>query len=625
MTNTPKSNKVRRGGKRKWNGGKAVVRKGPDALSYASLFYEAVNTPRSLMLYILLKHKQYKDLVSVGIRPSDYNDVRLFFLDYQCTKLLAKCTDIDAGIDTRRVAIDSFLNAEVSCILTNDIIRKRWAGEFQFPQRVASVLHRAQRKIADVLGDVPSLESLDFGFGPGANVSVKGDTSIHKKLLAAPECNFALTPVLGDFLSEFPLWFPDGIHDVNIVEGSELTFVPKSAKTMRPICIEPLLNGLYQKGIGRYLKKRLLESGIDLCDQTINQRLARSAETMKLATVDFSCASDNIAYLTVLDLSPTEWVTLLDYGRSTRYTYEGRSYDLHKFSSMGNAYTFELESLIFYALAHATMEEMGIRPVEQKNISVFGDDVIIPSKCYDLFKEAAECIGFHINHDKSFVEGPFRESCGEDVFAGYSVTPFKIESLKEDKDVYKTANQLLKLLERALHCPSNDCSTSNSITNLWNLHGWLISSVSRSTRHVVPADAGDVGFHAPLDVAVNSKSVKRSKSKDGWNFTTKRWRPARVTPEPDSISAALPVWGSRWCERGSVIGRPQLDRVSGPTFKELCEIGTVNCITVPDPPRIDFSYALRSQGRYVVKRSFTFGQWVDPGFPWTDRALRLIA
>lgn len=599
---------------------KAGSRIGPDALSYASKFYEACNTPRSLMLYMLLKNKQYADLVSVSINPTHYNDVRVFFLDYQCTKLLAKCVDIDAGINTRGVAIQAFLNAERGCFITNDIIRKHWDGEFYFSRQVASILYRCQLKISSVLGDVPLMEDLQFGFGPGANVSVKGDTSIHKKLTSVPECTFALTPILPELLAEFPVWFPEGNHDVSIVDGSELTFVPKSAKTMRPICIEPLLNGLYQKGIGHYLKERLLKAGIDLRDQTINQRLALSAVERNLATVDFAMASDTVSYLTVLDLLPIEWVKLLDYGRSPRFTYEGRSYDLHKFSSMGNAYTFELESLIFYALAHATLEESGIVARPQKNISVFGDDVIIPEKCFNLFKEAAEAIGFTINVEKSFFEGQFRESCGEDVFAGYSVTPFKIESLKEDKDVYKTANQLLKILERALHCPSNDCNTINSITNLWNLHGWLIGAVPRSYRHLVPASAGDVGFHAPLDVAVNCKSVRRSRTRDGWNFTSKRWRPAKVSPG-DAICSALPTWGRTGCGRDD---RRSHGVIHGPSFASLLEIGEVGCITSPEGRPWEFTYDLRSQGRYVVKRSFHFGQWVDPGFPWADKSVAMI-
>lgn len=607
----------------------------PFALSYALEFFKAVDTPRSLMLSLLIENKQYEDLVKVGIDSYHYNDVRRFFLDYQCTKLLAKCVDFSTGIDTRRVAIDSFLKAEISCAVTNHMYQLNLRGEFHFRPAVASIFHMMRQKISSILGDVPEYSQLNFGFGPGANVSVKGDTSIYKKLESALECTFALTPVLPELLAEFPAWLPEGNHSVNIADGSELTFVPKNAKTMRPICIEPLLNGLYQKGLGSYLKERLFKAGIDLRDQTINQRLANSAVAMKLATVDFSSASDMISYHTVLDLTPMDWLIMLDYGRSPCYTYENQKYDFHKFSSMGNAYTFELESLIFGVAAIAVTEYLGIKPLMQKNISVYGDDVIIPEECFDLFVEVSECLGFTINKEKSFTKGLFRESCGADSFDGFIVTPFKIESLKEDKDVYKTANQLLNIVERTISCPSNDLNTIASITRLWNLHGWLVSRVPQSSRHVVPATAGDVGFHCPLDAAVSSKRVRRSKDKDGWNFDSKRWRAARITPE-QHVPAGLPTWGPSFCERDERVNLNQgyrrcpltgrVGRFSGPSFRSLYEIGVSSNIDTPlGSSHSKFFYELRSQGQYVVKRSFQFGQWVDPAVAWPDRSLGLIA
>lgn len=629
VTNRKRSQKCNKG---KTQG---VMRKRDSALEYAARFYEACDTPRSLMLYLMIKHQEYAQLVSVSFNWSDYSEPRAGFIDYQCTKLLAKCIDIPTGINTKAVATRAFLTSERECSETNETFRQLWSGDFQFPRDVSSVLYLAQLKIADILGDVPSLDALSFNYGPGSSFSVRGDTSIYKKLSSALECTYAFSPILQEFLEEFPAYVPEGTINVNIVEGSELTYVPKNAKTDRPICIEPLLNGLYQKGIGDYLKRRLLLAGIDLRDQGINQTLANNAVSNKLATVDFSSASDTISYNVVLDLLPFEWFKLLDYGRSQRYTVEDRWYDFQKFSSMGNAYTFELESMIFYSLAWAACKHAGIVVETQKNISVFGDDVIIPEQAYGLFSKAANAIGFTINHEKSFVKGLFRESCGSDSYDGYIVTPFKIETLKEDKDVYKTANQLLKIIERIIKLPSTRSDTIKCATRLWRLHGWLISTVPRSYRLLVPADAGDVGFHAPFDVACPT----RARDKDGWYYKGLKWRSTKgsFVEGPPGIA----TWGrtSGLRNSDSLVREPahylRLTTWRNEVLRKKLEFGPECKITL-DPRVVDSDdpiipsigkteYTIRKRGQFVVRRRFVFGQWVDPWIPWADCALALVA
>jgi hypothetical protein len=90
---------------------------------------------------------------------------------------------------------------------------------------------------------------------------------------------------------------------------------------------------------------------------------------------------------------------------------------------MGNGYTFELETLIFVLLSICACDEVG---VSSKDVSVYGDDIIIPVEAYDVLKEVLETCGFTINEDKSYHEGPFRESCGEDYFRGINVRPFLV-------------------------------------------------------------------------------------------------------------------------------------------------------------------------------------------------------
>jgi hypothetical protein len=81
---------------------------------------------------------------------------------------------------------------------------------------------------------------------------------------------------------------------------------------------------------------------------------------------------------------------------------DGEYHVLKKMSSMGNGYTFELMTLILTAISR-TLDPAA---------TVFGDDIIIAKDCAPRLIELLQEVGWVVNLDKSFVEGPFRESCG---------------------------------------------------------------------------------------------------------------------------------------------------------------------------------------------------------------------
>jgi hypothetical protein len=110
-----------------------------------------------------------------------------------------------------------------------------------------------------------------------------------------------------------------------------------------------------------------------------------------------------------------------------------------KFSSMGNGYTFELESLIFWAVLHASMKYSKVKP-SVNNHGVYGDDVIIPARAYTTFKRSLEWLGFSINEKKTHMRGYFRESCGHDYFYGDSVRPFFQKELVSLRTLYSMYN-----------------------------------------------------------------------------------------------------------------------------------------------------------------------------------------
>jgi hypothetical protein len=203
------------------------------------------------------------------------------------------------------------------------------AGEFFFLPGVESRIFRAQRKISYCLGTLPNLEELQFAFGPGATTETpKIKACARNKLGASITCSEDLVPMASELLGEMPAWLPEEDQDLVTVEigvkPARLSFVPKTAKTDRCIAVQPPLNGLFQTGIGKYLRHRLLSCGVDITDQTRNQKRAREGSlTGALATLDLSSASDTIATELVWDLLPFEWANLLSYGRCSLLRIKG--------------------------------------------------------------------------------------------------------------------------------------------------------------------------------------------------------------------------------------------------------------------------------------------------------------
>jgi hypothetical protein len=224
------------------------------------------------------------------------------------------------------------------------------------------------------------------------------------------------------------------------VEGSVLFTVPKKTDIDRCACKEPDVNMFLQKGVGRHIRRRLLRFNINLNDQSINRDLARlgSADS-SLATVDLSSASDLISHGVVKLLLPSMWYEYLNDIRSHVVEIEGETHRMEMFSSMGNGFTFELESLIFFALMRSVAYFEGVPGV----VSIYGDDIVFPSGMYDLSCFVLEKFGFLVNKDKSFAEGPFRESCGGHYYNGRDVTPFYLKrEATRLTDVIRVANQL---------------------------------------------------------------------------------------------------------------------------------------------------------------------------------------
>jgi len=405
--------------------------------------------PLSKQLNQLLEKDDFLGLIDFKFDYSQEFTRDDFIYARQIQALVSKQDFLDLGIDKEKVALDLFVKAEEKCRETNI----RLSDPSSANADVSAIYHYAIRKIERILGDVPSLDALDFSFGPGATTNVKRTRSHPRvKLEVQLMCSTNMVPYLSEYLNEIPLWADYHTKDEKLsveVDVGKLVFVPKTSKTLRSICVEPILNGFFQKGVGTYLKKRLKRAGVDLSDQTRNRDLAKKgSESGSLATIDLASASDTVSRELVWQLLPFEWVSLLDSMRTgTVRLPDGKEIDLEKFSSMGNSYTFELESLIFYGLTWATCYHLGI---DTEDVSVFGDDIIVPTQAVTLLKDVLEYSGFEVNSSKSFMSGPFRESCGADYLRGFDIRPFYLKESVSVRYLFVMHNWFYRNFEFAL-------------------------------------------------------------------------------------------------------------------------------------------------------------------------------
>lgn len=381
------------------------------------------------------------------LEKEDYASVCNYVIDYEmdwdviqlieCRQALAyfqKWEPLKLGLDKSQVAREKYVESEKRCSLFNVKLRKQRMNH-HFGEHNEHIFE-ARAKIRRLLGAVPSLSDLKLRFGPGSTSTIKRkEASIQNKLAEAPTCSYELLrssymPIL---LNELYAW--QSCHawcarsegrtgGITAVTG-QLQFVPKNAKTYRTIDVQPTLNTLLQSGIGDYMADRLRLAGINTRDQTINQRRAREGSLDgSLATLDLSAASDTISREIVRCLLPDNWFYLLNSAACSLTTDReaGTTHSLEKFSSMGNGFTFPLETLIFWALTASACEG------EVDKVSVYGDDIICPIARVDTVISLLEHCGFVINRDKSFVSGPFRESCGRDYYKGIDVRPVYVKS-----------------------------------------------------------------------------------------------------------------------------------------------------------------------------------------------------
>jgi hypothetical protein len=398
---------------------------------------EDVSTPRALAVKLLVHAGEWAQLQELRCRPRDYHDAESYWKDNLVTELLRKC-DLPTSVDREAAAVQTFLDCEAQNCTTNARLTRYMPETLYLEDTRDVAVHdficRWRKEVDRVLGNLP--DHLTPRFSSGATFA---DTGVYittpDKMSSAPttySTNRCIEPQWLDTTSIRAL-----AHDrprnsrPREMRGNIFFTVPKDGTKFRGCCKEASLAVSYQLDVGRLMKAKLLIIGINLREgQSIHRAIARSASIDgSLATIDMSNASDTLCrLLPKLVLRPLWW-ELLNSLRASMTRVQGEWYRLEKFSSMGNGFTFELETLIFATLARTVIHDEGGDP---DRVKCYGDDLIVPVEHTKSVLAALRLFGFTPNERKTFVEGPFRESCGGDFWSGTPVRAHYIESLPDE-------------------------------------------------------------------------------------------------------------------------------------------------------------------------------------------------
>lgn len=454
-----------------------------------------------------------------GVLRENPDHTAMFFL--RQSYYFAKKLNIDCEKEKTFAAVESFIALERSLPLSNpnswDSDSPFWSSPTGHPIWGESAYHPRQDDLFDSkLSSLPSFHwkkfralcrtwatslghldvlSLEPKHGPGAVSD------------AVPEIKYDFTIWPKKLNSIFPAdWFAShDFHDrtkSDVEIGSIMHAVPKTQKGPRLIAAEPTAHQWAQGALQRWLEEKVKASplalSIDFRNQSYSQRLAlESSRTGEYATVDLSEASDRVTTRLV------EYVfqgheTLLDclHACRTRFITIPSSLSRHgademvalrKFSTMGSAVTFPIQTIIFTLMGHFALMwededwDTSLRGMRNRahRVRVFGDDIIIDARAYGkLVSILDECL-LRVNRDKSFHQGLFREACGMDAFDGVDVTPAYIRSPYSPRKPESLASVL-------------ECSNNFHKKGFWNTAEQILKTIPKGELKLILRSNKDI-------------------------------------------------------------------------------------------------------------------------------------
>lgn len=502
--------------------------------------------------------------------------------------------------ETDRKAEEKFLACNSAC--------EGWCLPNQYDSRTETLLGEVRRAVYEFwFKDGEPLRTHPYDIlergtiGPGVSIGSEGNSFYAKLFSSRLTCSDpSLYFWYRRYIQSFPEWSNaeniriENYGTASVVASNRLSFVPKNDEISRCICIEPTLNTIFQSGFGRIIERRLFERfGISLSSQQQeNRELARLGSLDDdVVTIDLSSASDSISLKMLKWLLPVDFYRTLEKYRSPSVEVKGRgTVPLHMVSTMGNGYTFPLQTMIFACAVVAAFRFRGIPDPVLRGTrwlwGVNGDDIACPLRIAEDVIHLLEVLGFRVNNDKTFVKGPFRESCGHDYFKGRNVRGVYVKTLKTPASRYAVINLLAQFMTRTgLPLEKTYSALLNSVKFLpvppWeNMDAGIRVPLSIARRYlrrdkdtqsfqydclvprprvvrfkestiVVPRSCKKLIYNPPgLLISFLQRSINGGVAgvrDDAVRYTVKR----RVTSQWDTDSVPSSVWVTRWLEKTS--------------------------------------------------------------------------
>lgn len=347
----------------------------------------------------------------------------------------------DDAESRRQSAYAKLLESEVRCRETNRNFYGPEALDWsnaRIPLHLLKVYNRARRIIGRLLGQFDwELFPSCVDFSPGATTEFPRRSS---KVSNKWQSGSHITPRATPYGKAFRTWCKappmdfestGALHawpEFRPIECNTVFTVPKRFDTDRTAAKGTTWNTALQKGVGSMVRSRCQRWSDPLLRpdaQVLHGLMAKlGSRTGLFVTGDLSGASDSVTTGHVSTFFPESWSkVMLDLREEYGQMPDGSIVRWEKVGSMGNGFTFEVETVLFYGLVKACCKSSDF-------VSVYGDDLIYPETAHELVVEAMSFCGFEFNREKTYSGShPFRESCGAYYHAGVDVKPYFIENL----------------------------------------------------------------------------------------------------------------------------------------------------------------------------------------------------
>lgn len=362
---------------------------------------------------------------AIAVASTGVSDAKYWYLEANCLKRFQGKLLSDAVV-REDAAVEKLLASEVRCRHSNavmtDVFNRGWV-----PPHIRTLLVKTKSNLQWLLGRFDWEEfPKAVNFTPGATTEfTRKNAATHNKW----EFGAHITPRALPYAMAFRRWAGEaliGDRRFEIVTANKVFTVPKDFDCDRTACKPITWNGAFQKATGRMIRRRAQQKvRLLLPDaQDYHRVLAKIGSKLKtLTTADLVGASDGISLGLIDSVFPRDWADVLfDLREEDGELPDGTIIKWEKLSTMGNGYTFEVQTILFWALVSAVCGKGSL-------VSIFGDDLIFPSQYTERVYELLMYCGLEINRDKSFSDGDFRESCGGHYFGGEDIKPFYITDL----------------------------------------------------------------------------------------------------------------------------------------------------------------------------------------------------